>query len=78
MVTAQGREGLLWVISAGFSNVRGWSGYPPKLSVKADIPDGQPSANSGLMQCKKLSPAGDIPRPLEAPVKWVTDLQLEA
>jgi hypothetical protein len=22
-------------------NVRGWSGYPPKLSVKADIPDGQ-------------------------------------
>jgi hypothetical protein len=29
------------------SNIRGWSGYPPKLSVKADIPDGQISASSG-------------------------------
>ncbi len=23
-------------------NVRGWSGYPPKLSVKVNIPDGGP------------------------------------
>jgi hypothetical protein len=30
------------------SHVRGWSGYRPKLSVKADILDGQPSASSGL------------------------------
>jgi hypothetical protein len=26
------------------SNVQGWSGYPPILSVNADIPYGQPSA----------------------------------
>jgi hypothetical protein len=30
-----------------------WSGYPPKVSVKADIPVRQPSANCGLMQCSK-------------------------
>jgi hypothetical protein len=28
------------------SDARGWSGYPPKLPVKADIPDGKPSANA--------------------------------
>jgi hypothetical protein len=30
---------------AGFPYVRGWSGYPPKLSVTADVPARQPSAN---------------------------------
>jgi hypothetical protein len=28
------------------SNVRGWSGYPPGLSVKADIRDGQSASAS--------------------------------
>jgi hypothetical protein len=34
-----------------FCLTRGWSAYPPKLSVKANSPDGQPSARSGLVQC---------------------------
>jgi hypothetical protein len=32
----------------------GRSGYPPKLSVKADIPARQPSATSRHMQCSKI------------------------
>jgi|GraSoiStandDraft_17_1057272.scaffolds.fasta_scaffold629842_2 hypothetical protein len=33
MVPAQGREGLLWVIGAGFPNVGGWFGYAPTLNL---------------------------------------------
>jgi hypothetical protein len=36
-------------------HVRGWSGYTPKLSVKADIPDGPFSATTGLMHCSKTA-----------------------
>jgi hypothetical protein len=39
---------------AGFPYVRGWSGYPPKLSVTADVPARQPSATSGLMHRSNL------------------------
>jgi hypothetical protein len=33
-----------------------WSGYPPKLSVTADVPARQPSATSGLMHRSNLRP----------------------
>jgi hypothetical protein len=38
------------------SNVQGWSGYPSKLSVKADIPDGRPSANSAPNAASNVGP----------------------
>jgi hypothetical protein len=34
-------------------NVRRWSGYPHKLSVKTDINSRRPCAITGLMHCKK-------------------------
>jgi hypothetical protein len=40
---------VLFELSASvrFPYVRGWSGYPPKLSVTADVPARQPSARNG-------------------------------
>jgi hypothetical protein len=62
-------------------NVRGWSGYPPKLSVKADIPARQPSATKGELSrganvqeqsCgSRLSGASTIADPLASPPRLV-------
>src|SRR6516162_8442259 len=40
-------------------NVRGWSAYPPRLSVIADISGRQPSAISGYEQVQQGSPLLD-------------------
>jgi hypothetical protein len=37
------------------SNVQGWSGYPPKLSVKADIPDAKSVPGGDLSRCSKFA-----------------------
>jgi|ERR1700730_12265982 hypothetical protein len=42
------------------SNVQGWSAYPPRLSVIADIPARQPSAMSGREQLQQLGRATDL------------------
>jgi hypothetical protein len=46
----------LRVKGGGAEDARVRSAYPPKLSMKADIPARQPSASSGLMHCSNDSP----------------------
>jgi hypothetical protein len=54
------------------SNVRGWSGYPPKLSVKADIPDGQlrvkprPLVSGPHVSFGRLRTNGQVGKPANA------------
>jgi hypothetical protein len=45
-IVTKTRESSRSSISLTFSNVRGWPGYPPKLSVNADITARQPSVES--------------------------------
>jgi class 3 adenylate cyclase len=58
------------------SNVRGWSGYPSKLSVKADIPDGPPSANCGHSAIQQWRLGSWLSRPAcgnfpsTPPIRW--------
>ena len=42
-----------------FGDFRGTSAYPPRLAVKADIPDRQVCANSGCEQSQQGSPLFD-------------------